>query len=110
MYSLGTALMESTVGLIYETVADPALWGKVMRAVGFKVGTTAARIFQLGTHGRSAFLAVDDIAPSLVSAYGAHFQRIDPLAREWQRRPYQCHPRRADSRSGTEAAELDRPP
>lgn len=39
--------MEGTVGLIYETVADPALWGDVTRAIGAEVGATAAWMFQV---------------------------------------------------------------
>ena len=81
------ASMESMVGLIYETVADPALWSEVVRAICAEVGATAAWMFQLGPQGRPpSFLVVNGIASSVVSAYGPHFQRIDPLVREWQRR------------------------
>ncbi len=89
--------MESTVGLIYETVADPALWGEVTRTIGAEVGATASWMFQPGPHG-PVFFAVDGVAPFLVGAYGAHYQRVDPLVREWQRRPHEFAGRAARER------------
>lgn len=80
------ATFESTVGLIYETVADPTLWAEVTRTIGAEVGATAAWMFQPGQAGPT-FFVLDGLSDAVIGAYAAHYHRADPLVRAWQRRP-----------------------
>ncbi len=77
--------MADVVGLIYETVAEPAAWDEVVRVMGAEVGASASWLFDPGDEG-PAFLALNGIGRSVLDAYASHYHRIDVLRHEGIRR------------------------
>ncbi len=77
--------MERTVGLIYETIADPQAWREVVNGISAQVGASAAWMFQPGPAGPTYF-ALSGISDSVVRAYMAYYHNVDVLVREGFRR------------------------
>ncbi|MDQ2803309.1 MAG: helix-turn-helix transcriptional regulator [Pseudomonadota bacterium] len=77
--------MQRTIGLIYETVADPMVWREVVRDISRQVGAPAAWMFQPERAGPT-YLALDDIAETVVQAYTDYYHTVDVLVHEGARR------------------------
>lgn len=77
--------MTDAVGLIYETVAEPAAWDEVVRVMAAGVEASAAWMFEPGGT-EPAFLVLNGLGRSFPDAYAAHYHRVDPLRREGLRR------------------------
>jgi PAS domain-containing protein len=78
--------MDDLIDLIYETIADPAVWNTVARRMSGQLGAQSFWMFYMDAAGPD-FLALCGLSPTLLEAYEAHFHSRDILMEEELRRP-----------------------
>jgi DNA-binding CsgD family transcriptional regulator len=78
--------MDDLIDLIYETIADPAVWNTVARRMSGQLGAQSFWMFYMDAAGPD-FLALRGLSTTLLEAYEAHFHSRDILMEEELRRP-----------------------
>lgn len=83
--------MADAVGLIYETVAEPAAWDEAVRAVSAEVGGTASWLYRPGIAGPGAlsgpsFVTLNGLSRAVVDGYLSYYHSVDVLSSEGIRR------------------------
>jgi hypothetical protein len=80
-----TLAVERTIGLIYETIANPLAWREVIHDIGNQLGASAAWMFQPGPAGPTYF-ALKGISDSVIRSYIEYYHTVDILVTEGARR------------------------
>jgi DNA-binding CsgD family transcriptional regulator len=78
--------MTDLIDLIYETVAEPALWSAVVDRMSREIRAQSFWMFHMDEAGPD-FLAVQGLSTGLLDPYQAHFHSHDILMAEELRRP-----------------------
>src|ERR1700744_2998306 len=79
--------MDDLVGLIYETIADPANWAEVTRRIAKEVSAESYWMFRIDS-GAIDFYSAQNISKSLLDVYSAEFHNRDVLMQEEVRRAH----------------------
>jgi hypothetical protein len=78
--------LNDLIGLIYETVADAAVWREVACCMSAELEAQSFWMFRMERTGPN-FLALEGLSKSLIDAYESYFHHFDILMAEELRRP-----------------------
>jgi DNA-binding CsgD family transcriptional regulator len=73
------------IGLIYETVVDPALWSAVITRLSVEIDAPSVWMFRVGSNGPN-FLTLQGLSKKMMEDYEAYFHSIDVLLEAKMRR------------------------
>jgi DNA-binding CsgD family transcriptional regulator len=79
--------LDDLVGLIYETIGDPSIWGEVTRRMAKEVSAESYWMFRVES-GVFDFFASRGLSRSSLDGYAAELHKRDPLMQEEVRRSH----------------------